>query len=148
MVGSGIAPLFLTLALDADDWSLSRSCCFNPGEGAPDTRWKEGFVSPQLVWKRCRTEKSLAPARNRTLAVQAVARRYTGPPYFIVSFHWPGKSVAEYSHSQNISPFSHVDLKIKYFSPLKLNSVAWVRERTTPTERPLLVGEVSANVCG
>jgi hypothetical protein len=24
---------------------------------------------------------------------------------------------------------------------LKLNSVAWVRERTTPTERPPLVGE-------
>jgi hypothetical protein len=28
---------------------------------------------------------------------------------------------------------------------LKLNSVALVRERTTPTERPPLVGEVSAN---
>jgi hypothetical protein len=28
---------------------------------------------------------------------------------------------------------------------LKLNTVAWVRERTIPTERPLLVGEVSAN---
>jgi hypothetical protein len=30
----------------------------------------------------------------------------------------------------------------------KLNSVAWVRERTVPTERPQLVGEVSANFCG
>jgi hypothetical protein len=27
------------------------------------------------------------------------------------------------------------------------NSVAFVRERTIPTERPLLVGEVSANFC-
>jgi acyl-CoA synthetase (AMP-forming)/AMP-acid ligase II len=27
------------------------------------------------------------------------------------------------------------------------NSVALVRERTIPTERPPLVGEVSANVC-
>jgi hypothetical protein len=27
------------------------------------------------------------------------------------------------------------------------NSVAWVRERTIPTERPPLVGEVSANFC-
>jgi hypothetical protein len=26
--------------------------------------------------------------------------------------------------------------------------VAWVRERTTPTERPPLVGEVIANFCG
>jgi hypothetical protein len=29
----------------------------------------------------------------------------------------------------------------------KLNSVAVVRKRTMPTERPLLVGEVSANLC-
>jgi hypothetical protein len=31
---------------------------------------------------------------------------------------------------------------------LKLNYVALVRERTIPTERPPLVGEVSANLCG
>jgi hypothetical protein len=30
----------------------------------------------------------------------------------------------------------------------KLNSVAWVRERTIPTERLPLVGEVSANFSG
>jgi hypothetical protein len=30
---------------------------------------------------------------------------------------------------------------------LKQNSVALVRERTIPTERPPLVGEVSANLC-
>ena len=30
----------------------------------------------------------------------------------------------------------------------KLNSVALVRERTIPTERPPTVGEVSANFCG
>jgi hypothetical protein len=28
------------------------------------------------------------------------------------------------------------------------NSVAWVRERTIPTERSPLAGEVSANICG
>jgi hypothetical protein len=31
---------------------------------------------------------------------------------------------------------------------LKLNSMAVVRKRTIPTERPPLVGEVSANLCG
>jgi hypothetical protein len=31
---------------------------------------------------------------------------------------------------------------------IKLNSVALVRERTVPTERPPLVGEVNANFCG
>jgi hypothetical protein len=30
---------------------------------------------------------------------------------------------------------------------IKQIPVAWVRERTTPTERPPLVGEVSANFC-
>jgi hypothetical protein len=30
----------------------------------------------------------------------------------------------------------------------KLNSMAYVRDRTIPTERPLPVGEVSANFCG
>jgi hypothetical protein len=30
----------------------------------------------------------------------------------------------------------------------KLNCVTWVRERTMPIERPPLVDEVSANVCG
>jgi hypothetical protein len=34
------------------------------------------------------------------------------------------------------------------FKTKKLNSVAWVRERTLPTERPPLVGKVSANFCG
>jgi hypothetical protein len=33
-------------------------------------------------------------------------------------------------------------------SKTKLNSVALVRERTIPTERPPPVGEVSANFCG
>jgi hypothetical protein len=33
-------------------------------------------------------------------------------------------------------------------SKLKLNSVAWVRERTIPTERPPLVAEVSTNFFG
>jgi hypothetical protein len=31
---------------------------------------------------------------------------------------------------------------------LKLNSMVWVHERTIPTERPPLVGEVIANFCG
>jgi len=36
----------------------------------------------------------------------------------------------------------------KYTYVGKKNSVALVRERTIPTERPPLVGEVSANFCG
>jgi hypothetical protein len=40
-----------------------------------------------------------------------------------------------------------VSIKVKVEN-LILNSVAWVRERNIPTERPPLVGEVSANFCG
>ena len=35
-----------------------------------------------------------------------------------------------------------------FTSKTKLNSVALVRERTIPTERPPPVGKVSANFCG
>ena len=35
-----------------------------------------------------------------------------------------------------------------YIDQVKKNSVALVRERTIPTERPPPVGEVSANFCG
>ena len=39
--------------------------------------------------------------------------------------------------------------EFKYLgTTLKLNSVALVRTRTIPTERPPPVGEVSANFCG
>jgi hypothetical protein len=37
------------------------------------------------------------------------------------------------------------DIPISTKTKLKLNSVALVRERTVPTERPPPVGEVSAN---
>jgi hypothetical protein len=33
------------------------------------------------------------------------------------------------------------------YQKLRLNSVAWVRERTIPTERPPLASKVSANFC-
>ena len=40
------------------------------------------------------------------------------------------------------------DTDINTSPQTKLNSVALVRERTIPTERPPPVGEVSANFCG
>jgi nucleoside recognition membrane protein YjiH len=52
---------------------------------------------------------------------------------------------------RNQSPVDSVTSKIMWIlnnTKLKLNSVALVRERTIPTERPPPVGEVSANFCG
>jgi hypothetical protein len=37
---------------------------------------------------------------------------------------------------------------LREYNLTKLNSVALVRERTIPTERPPRVGEVSAKFCG
>jgi hypothetical protein len=57
--------------------------------------------------------------------------------------------VSKESVTQRLSVFERKILR-KIFGPtkLKLNSVALVRERTIPTERPPPVGEVSANFCG
>jgi len=50
--------------------------------------------------------------------------------------------VAQYlNHCANAVPYYII-------TKTKLNSVALVRERTIPTERPLPVGEVSAYFCG
>jgi hypothetical protein len=42
----------------------------------------------------------------------------------------------------------NLDQETKEQTRQKTNSVALVRERTVPTERPPLVGEVSAKFCG
>jgi hypothetical protein len=54
--GEGIAPPFLTAALDGDEWSASRPCRFTPGEKAPGTHWIGRWVGlrvgPDDVEKR------------------------------------------------------------------------------------------------
>jgi hypothetical protein len=67
----GIAPSFLTSALDGGELSASR-----PGHFTPDTNWIGGWVGPRCgldLWRR----ENLAPARKRTPVVQPVARRHT-----------------------------------------------------------------------
>jgi hypothetical protein len=52
----------------------------------------------------------------------------------------PREDAVTVSRYRSTEPYS--------ITKLKLNPVALVRERTIPTERPSLVGEVSANFCG
>jgi len=52
------------------------------------------------------------------------------------------------AYISGIEVFNHLPQYIKALTKTKLNSVALVRERTIPTERPPPVGEVSANFCG
>jgi hypothetical protein len=52
--------------------------------------------------------------------------------------------------SSTVSDVDHyvITVNLLYSKLKKLNSVAVVRKRTISTERPPLVGEVSANLCG
>jgi hypothetical protein len=59
------------------------------------------------------------------------------PPNAVNRISRPHEANGELSYSA--SPFQNKQTT---------NSVALVRERTIPTERPPLVGEVSANFCG
>jgi hypothetical protein len=68
----GIAPPFVTSALDAGEWSASRPGRFTPGEIALGTHWIGGWVGP-----RCDKDKNLALAKIRTPVIQPVARSCT-----------------------------------------------------------------------
>ena len=52
------------------------------------------------------------------------------------------------SYELNRNGENYVMRNLMFCTKLKLNTVALFRERTTPTERPPPVGEVSANFCG
>jgi hypothetical protein len=49
--------------------------------------------------------------------------------------------------ANNSIQFDQIFMDSSLITTKKLNSVAVVRKRTIPTERPPLVGEVSANLC-
>jgi hypothetical protein len=70
-----MAPPFMTKALGGE-WSASLSGRFTPGERTPGTH-RIGWVGPKGGLDAVGEEKNPVPARNRTLAVQPVARRYT-----------------------------------------------------------------------
>jgi hypothetical protein len=55
----GIAPPFLTSALDGGEWSASRPCCFTTGEIAPGTHWVRGWVGPRAGLDAVDTRKML-----------------------------------------------------------------------------------------
>jgi hypothetical protein len=68
LASGGIAPPFLTSAVDGGDWSASRPCRFTLGGNWPRTHWIEGWVGSRA---------GLGPAWNWNPAVQPVAWRYT-----------------------------------------------------------------------
>jgi hypothetical protein len=82
MGSGGIAPPFLTSALDGGEWSISSTGHF--------TLWEITFPrypltrrlswAPVPVWSLCRV-KPLAPDGNRTPTAQPVARRRMNSRY-------------------------------------------------------------------
>jgi hypothetical protein len=61
MRSGGIDPLFLTLALDGGEWSVSRPRHFTLGERSPGTHWTGDWVGPtEEVWKLWRKEQYCA----------------------------------------------------------------------------------------
>jgi hypothetical protein len=72
----GIAPSFLTSALDGGEWSVSRPSRFTPRGKALGTHWIGGWMSLGVGLEAVEERKSYI-AGNETRAVQPVARHYT-----------------------------------------------------------------------
>jgi hypothetical protein len=62
----GIAPLLLTLTLDAGEWAVSRSGRFITGETGVDNKYVGGREGPELGWTLWRTVESLVSVEKRT----------------------------------------------------------------------------------
>jgi hypothetical protein len=57
MRSGGIAPQFLTSAVDGGERLAPRFCPFTPGETVPGTHLIGGGWTPEPVWTQCRREK-------------------------------------------------------------------------------------------
>jgi hypothetical protein len=112
----GIAPPFLTSALDEGKWSTSRSGRFIRGETAPGTHCIRSMTRPRVgldVMDKRNTSR-LCPKSNPNFSV-------------VQSLYWlsyPGNTKKKTTKLRGRSPQANY------------------------TDRPPLVGEVSANLCG
>jgi hypothetical protein len=64
MGSGGIAPTFLTAAVDGGEWSASQPCRFNPGERIPATYWTGDQVDSKAVWMLWSSEKISCSCRE------------------------------------------------------------------------------------
>jgi hypothetical protein len=71
----GRAPSFLTSTLHTAEWSASRPSRFTATETVFSTQCIGGSVGPKAVLDEVEKRKTSRPVRNRTPAVEPVARR-------------------------------------------------------------------------
>jgi hypothetical protein len=77
-VRGGIAPTFLTAALEGGEWSAARSGrALPPGKEPPVPTVQEAGWAPEPVWTQRVEEKPSASVGDRTPGVQSVVRHYT-----------------------------------------------------------------------
>jgi len=90
------------------------------------------------------TIKSVYKYYNSNALIEGNGIKYFNVRYYRYSCYKLPSDTNFYQNYKSSVNYTHV---INY--PItKLNSVALVRTRTIPTERPPPVGEVSANFCG
>jgi hypothetical protein len=118
-------------------WTLTRRISPHDGNGSPDTL----HSSPQPV--------AIPTELSRLLYSTNI--RFPFPPRRdyrsqFVSIGWSSVSIYHtFKMSQEIASTGTHKVTVQ----TETNSMVWVRERTIPTERPPLVGEVIANFfCG
>jgi hypothetical protein len=67
-----MTPPFLTSTLDGGEWSVSRSCRFTPGEGAPSTHCLIGWVGPEVHLDAIEKRNMSYPCRKSSPCTSAV----------------------------------------------------------------------------
>jgi hypothetical protein len=79
--------IFLTSALDGDEWSASRPSRFTPRERVPDTHWIGGWVDTRArtTWRR-ENPLPYRDSNSDTSVVQPIPRQYTD--YAIPAHVW------------------------------------------------------------
>jgi hypothetical protein len=117
-------------ALDEYDWSISSSGFFNH-------HWIRGWVDPGVGLDALEKRKMLPMPGIELLpsSLQPVSKE--------IELSW-----VPFTREVWVNDVYKERYAVFNKSQKQTNSVALVRERTVSTERPPLVGEVSANFCG
>jgi hypothetical protein len=87
---------------------------------------------------------------QKTTASKLFVSECTAPPCsdYKITSRTTVSSMYRIARSFTTHTHTHTHIYIYIYIYIKLNSMVWVHERTIPTERPPLVGEVIANLCG